>query len=266
MILDILTEISFWILHSCSWNSASCTHCIILCKPDGKQHYINYFRSWQSTFFISAWLNLGLSLALADSWLVCLPSSVGSLLSSGSELVEGTGLELSAHCIVIHDYMLSCKCGWSCTYTNSRKLVIVLEADVGNELPLTYSMSPTLTQQLAKLIHSSKIYVLTDWARRERLLKMISVSQIRTFLHIINALGLSNRLFAKEPQPWPWLRSLGKDTLFVPSSECEDGQLVLYIGSIGQFSEAGLLEWMRFVIFRARSCERSQCTSGPIPE
>ena len=29
--------------------------------------------------------------------------------------------------------------------------------------------------------------------------------------------------------------------------------------AIGQFSEAGLLEWMPFVIFRARSCERSQC-------
>ena len=31
---------------------------------------------------------------------------------------------------------------------------------------------------------------------------------------------------------------------------------------IGQFSEAGLLEWMRFVIFCARSCERLQRTSG----
>ena len=36
--------------------------------------------------------------------------------------------------------------------------------------------------------------------------------------------------------------------------------------SIGQLSEAGLLEWMRFVIFRARSHERSQRTSGPISE
>ena len=32
--------------------------------------------------------------------------------------------------------------------------------------------------------------------------------------------------------------------------------------SIGRFSEAGLLEWMRFVIFRASSRERSQHTSG----
>ena len=35
---------------------------------------------------------------------------------------------------------------------------------------------------------------------------------------------------------------------------------------IGRFSEAGLLEWMRFVIFRARCRERSQRTSGPISE
>ena len=35
---------------------------------------------------------------------------------------------------------------------------------------------------------------------------------------------------------------------------------------IGRFSEAGLLEWMRFVIFRARNRERSQRTSGPISE
>ena len=35
---------------------------------------------------------------------------------------------------------------------------------------------------------------------------------------------------------------------------------------IGRFSEAGLLELMRFVIFRAKSHERSQRTSGPISE
>ena len=35
---------------------------------------------------------------------------------------------------------------------------------------------------------------------------------------------------------------------------------------IGWFSQAGLLEWMCFVIFHARSCERSQHTSGPISE
>ena len=35
---------------------------------------------------------------------------------------------------------------------------------------------------------------------------------------------------------------------------------------IGRFSEAGLLEWMRFVIFRARSREMSQRTSRPISE
>ena len=36
--------------------------------------------------------------------------------------------------------------------------------------------------------------------------------------------------------------------------------------SIGWFSEAGLLEWTRFVIFRVRSRERSQRTSRPISE
>ena len=40
----------------------------------------------------------------------------------------------------------------------------------------------------------------------------------------------------------------------------------LSLQSIGRFSEAGLLEWMRFVIFCARSRERSQRTSGPISE
>ena len=50
---------------------------------------------WQSTFITRARLDLRLQLVLVDSWLVCLPSWVGSLLSTGSELVEGTGLELS---------------------------------------------------------------------------------------------------------------------------------------------------------------------------
>ena len=36
--------------------------------------------------------------------------------------------------------------------------------------------------------------------------------------------------------------------------------------AIGRFSEAGLLDWMRFVIFRARSHKRSQRTSRPISE
>ena len=36
--------------------------------------------------------------------------------------------------------------------------------------------------------------------------------------------------------------------------------------TIGRFSEAGLHEWMRFVIFRARRRERSQHTSRPISE
>ena len=41
---------------------------------------------------------------------------------------------------------------------------------------------------------------------------------------------------------------------------------VLVMMSIGRFSEAGLLVWLRLVIFRARSRERSQRTSGPISE
>ena len=36
--------------------------------------------------------------------------------------------------------------------------------------------------------------------------------------------------------------------------------------STGRFSKAGLLEWMRFVIFHEKSRERSQRTSGPISE
>ena len=47
-----------------------------------------------TTFLTGTWLDLGLSLVLADSLLVCLHSSVGGLLSTGSELVKGTGSEL----------------------------------------------------------------------------------------------------------------------------------------------------------------------------
>ena len=45
---------------------------------------------WQPSFTTSAWLDLRLSLVLPDSWLVCLPSRVGSLLSTHSELEAGT--------------------------------------------------------------------------------------------------------------------------------------------------------------------------------
>ena len=46
------------------------------------------------------------------------------------------------------------------------------------------------------------------------------------------------------------------------------GYIIIYIGwdRIGRFSEAGLLEWIRFVIFCTRSCEKLQRTSGPISE
>ena len=75
-------------------------YCKIVCMPDGQQHYFEYPQAWvppwRSTFFTGAWLDLCLSLELADSWLVCLLSWVGGLLSTGSELVEGTGSELSS--------------------------------------------------------------------------------------------------------------------------------------------------------------------------
>ena len=50
---------------------------------------------WLPTFLTGPWCDLRLSLVLADSWLVCLPSWVCSLLSTSSELMERTGLELS---------------------------------------------------------------------------------------------------------------------------------------------------------------------------
>ena len=46
----------------------------------------------------------------------------------------------------------------------------------------------------------------------------------------------------------------------------DDFGLKCLLRSIGRYSEAGLLEWMRFVIFQQRSRERSQRTSGPISE
>ena len=46
---------------------------------------------WQSTFHVSAWLGLGLLFPR----LVCLPAWVVNLLAAVSELVKGTGLELS---------------------------------------------------------------------------------------------------------------------------------------------------------------------------
>ena len=83
-------------------------------------------------FLTGTWLDLGLSLVLADSLLVCLPSSVGGLLSTGSELVKGTGSELSSrlhekkkkvksfHRSLSRDVMLSCKM-WSAPQANERR-------------------------------------------------------------------------------------------------------------------------------------------------
>ena len=47
-------------------------------------------------FFTDAWLDLSLSLELANSCLVHLPSWVGDILPCGSELAEGTSSELSS--------------------------------------------------------------------------------------------------------------------------------------------------------------------------
>ena len=57
------------------------------------------------------------------------------------------------------------------------------------------------------------------------------------------------------------ISNVSLDYVCVMVSEYQDSK-----HPIGRFSEAGLLEWMRFVIFRARSRERSQRTSGPVSE
>ena len=87
-------------------------------------------RAWepprQLTYFTSAWFDCRLSLVLAYSWLICLPSWLSSLLSTGPCLVDATDLEISPvstttttnkqtkriiFCIVFqfHDILLSCE-------------------------------------------------------------------------------------------------------------------------------------------------------------
>ena len=88
--------------------------------------------SLQSTieFCASPWLDLGLSLVLADSWLACLPWWVGCLLSAGSELVEEIVSELSSWWKKIGEFSvlsfmtwcIAAKCGWSSM--NNKKLVL----------------------------------------------------------------------------------------------------------------------------------------------
>ena len=68
-------------------------------------------------------LDLGLLHVLADSWLVCLPSQVGGLLSTGSEseLVEGTHdygkkqvrLTHWVFCLSFTTLCWAAECGWS---------------------------------------------------------------------------------------------------------------------------------------------------------
>ena len=59
-------------------------------------------KTWN--FFIGAWLDLGFSLVLAYSWLVCLSSWVGSLMSASSELAtdnyEKRERKKSVFCVV----------------------------------------------------------------------------------------------------------------------------------------------------------------------
>ena len=55
-------------------------------------------------------------------------------------------------------------------------------------------------------------------------------------------------------------------SLFSLDNVCVYITLTTSVISIGRFGEAGLLEWMRFVIFRTRRRERSQRTSRPISE
>ena len=113
------------------------------------QHYFQCPWTWDPPYFTGAWLGLCFLLELTDSWLVCWPW-VGSLLSTASELVEGTGSELSLclckkkadqsflHCLSWHDAELqilvspACKC-------MAGKVVMQQETDEGSKLPLTLS-------------------------------------------------------------------------------------------------------------------------------
>ena len=116
---------------------------------------LNWDPPWQSTIFIDAWLDLSLSLVLADSCLVHLPSWVGDLLPCGSELTKGTSSELSSWPFFLkeekrkklefsgffHDIMLSCKM-WSFLHENKWQktsiVVMWLETDVCSETDLTW--------------------------------------------------------------------------------------------------------------------------------
>ena len=156
-------------------------------------------------FYHSAWLNLGFSLVLADSWMVCLPSWDGRLLSSGSELMERT---VQNH---HHDYkkdksefsavsfMAWC---WVAKYGQSRiwmkdgKLVLVVmqpESEVGSELLLTsfYVTHPSLAAVKVDRFWQPTSHPdirVTETEREgetalEPLIKMHSVIQILIFLH-----------------------------------------------------------------------------------
>ena len=83
--------------------------------------------------------------------MVCSPSWIGDLLSTGSELVEGSGLELvprlhtrththtrvGAFCVVLYNVIWNCKTSSVPRADDSQKLVMWPETDVDSQLPLT---------------------------------------------------------------------------------------------------------------------------------
>ena len=118
---------------------------------------LNSVQAWWITTLLPVSLSLGSAvfhwclvrslLELTDSWLVCWPW-VGSLLSTASELVGGTGSELSSrlcqkkadqsflHWLSWHDAELQILVSPACKWM-AGKVVMQLETDEGSELPLT---------------------------------------------------------------------------------------------------------------------------------
>ena len=130
--------------------------------------------------------------------MVCLTFLAGGLLSNGSELVEGTALELLSwlwkkqvrvFCVVFHDSMLSCKMWWV-LHVNEYWETSNAARNWCRQWTITdlSLMSPTLAWQLSRLICSSnQLHTPTSETDRA-LINMHSVIQIWTlffffFLH-----------------------------------------------------------------------------------
>ena len=158
---------------------------------------------------LGAWLDLGLLQVLAAFWLVSLPSWVGSLWSSGSELVKGTGSELPSQLqnkqksqFSAVSYATLCwaaKCG-SVPQANEwhgGKLVMQLKTDIGSELLLTSSnvTHPGLAAVKVDMVQHSTSHAdnRDRLSERETLLKafnpMHSVIKINTYLCMVNGWG-----------------------------------------------------------------------------